>query len=158
MIKTLLLSGGDNSGAAEEGFIGTSRGDSGGGRELDKAAKLQGPPQTAGDANTNNARIAQKKQRLYFLDNLRSFLTAVVVVHHVVCQVGGNGLSGTVNLLVCTTSQAKYGKDPSQNSISQPLKIGCCCCFCTDGGAFLNRLNAPCLHFLPWQTLTLRCF
>jgi len=116
--KPLLLSG-DNNGAAEEGFIDTSRGDSTGsgtgnggssGYEIDKATTMQGPPQTGGDSNANNATAAHKKQRLYFVDNLRSFLTAVVVVHHVVCQLGGNGLNGTVSLLICTKSQATYGR------------------------------------------------
>ena len=47
-----------------------------------------------------------KKQRLYFVDNLRSCLTALVVVHHVGCQLCAP-LSLVVNLPVCSKRHSK---------------------------------------------------
>jgi len=99
-----LLFGGDG-GAVGEGLSGTSGGD-------DKTAMLlEERPQMEGSKTTPTPPKYVLKQRLFFVDNLRSFLTAVVVVHHTVCILDGSGLPGLVNLLVCKKSLSTYGKN-----------------------------------------------
>jgi hypothetical protein len=51
-------------------------------------SKLIETPSTAVDPETAQP---ARKQRLYFLDNVKTILTAIVVMHHVACAFCGNG-------------------------------------------------------------------
>jgi len=87
-------------------------------KTVDKALRsplIDDVDQQAAEDGQVNARLvvegdkpsSPKKQRVYFVDNLRSFLTAVVVTHHIVCGLTNTEWSG-VNLLACKKKFATY--------------------------------------------------
>uniref|UniRef100_A0A7S2GPP5 Acyltransferase 3 domain-containing protein n=1 Tax=Octactis speculum TaxID=3111310 RepID=A0A7S2GPP5_9STRA len=60
------------------------------------------------DKNSINTDRA-KKPRVYYIDNLRSFLTVVVVTHHVMCAISNDNWSG-VNVIGCHKEHATYAE------------------------------------------------
>jgi glucans biosynthesis protein C len=53
--------------------------------------KPKGEPKPAGEPGSGDQRVSESKARLVFLDNLKVFLTLLVILHHAAITYGGSG-------------------------------------------------------------------